>query len=363
MRALRSTGLRAHARDVWGRLRGGELTPTRAAASVAVGLFVGVTPLYGLHLFIVLGVCLPLRLDARVAYLAANISLPFIAPLLSLAEIQMGAWVRTGHALALDVPTLRARGVSAFAADLGIGAAMFAPASAAMGGALTYVIAALVMARTPFDEAVRRVGARYRGRGARFHVKAKLSSDPVARAVLALEPLGEVCDVGCGRGQLGLLLLDGAKATGVWGVDWDASKVTEASGAGDGLAAHFEKGDVRSAAIPACDTVLLIDALHYLGDAEQDALLLRAASAARHRVVVRELDPDRGWRSAVTRAQEAVTTTLRFNRGAQVRVRPIAAIARVLEGAGFAVSVTPCWEGTPFANVLVVARRGASSGS
>ena len=69
------------------------------------------------------------------------------------------------------------------------------------------------------------------------------------------------------------------------------------------------------------------------------------------------MDPERGWRSTMTILQEAVTTTLRFNRGAQLRIRSIDEVTLALEEAGFAVDVRPCWRGTPFANVLVVGTR------
>jgi SAM-dependent methyltransferase len=331
--------VRSKLREAWARLRGGELTPWRAAASVAVGLAVGVTPLYGFHLPIVLAICVPLRLDAPIAYVAANISLPFLAPFLWLAEIEIGAWLRTGIGLALDV-----------------------------GGTLTYLVtASLTHGRAPdaIDAAIARVAERYaRGRRAAFHyVRSKLASDPVARAVVGLGALAEVCDVGCGRGQLGVLLLEAGCADKVTGFDWDAAKVEDARKAAVGLAATFEAGDARSHVIAACDTVLLVDVLHYLTESEQDALLLRAAGAARRRVVLRDLDPDRGWRSRVTRIQEGITTALRFNRGANVRPRPIPALSRVLEDAGFDVKVDPCWGGTPFSNVLLVATRRESPGT
>ncbi|MGH7328291.1 MAG: hypothetical protein ACREJX_08065, partial [Polyangiaceae bacterium] len=68
----RASGLRAQGkkatlgdafRAAWRRLRGGELTPARAAFSIGVGLAIGVTPLYGFHLPLVLAICLPLGLD------------------------------------------------------------------------------------------------------------------------------------------------------------------------------------------------------------------------------------------------------------------------------------------------------------
>jgi SAM-dependent methyltransferase len=188
-------------------------------------------------------------------------------------------------------------------------------------------------------------------------VRGKLASDPVTAAIATLGPLGEVVDVGCGRGQLAVLLAEAGLATRVRGLDWDAAKVADGRKAATGLAVELEVAGATDAPIPPCDTVLLVDVLHYLTDAEQDAVLERVAAAARARVVVRELDPDRGWRSAVTRLQERVTTGLGYNRGARVNARHIEAIAGPLRKAGFTVTVEPCWGGTPFSNVLVVGTR------
>ena len=331
--------------------------------SVAVGLAIGVTPLYGLHLILVVSICVPLRLDARIAYLAANVSLPFIAPFLSFAEIQIGSWLQTGHGVSLDVEEIRARGPMAFVGDLVAGTAILAPMAAVVGGALTFGVATLLSARsktrTPLDDAIRAVAARYPRRGPSIQVKAKLASDPVTLAVTDLGAMGDVVDVGCGRGQLALVLVEMEKADHIFGLDWDAAKLAQAREAARAAGAHasFEECDVRTCDVPACDTVMLIDVLHYMSDDEQDALLARTIAAARTRIVVRDLDPDRGWRSIMTRVQEAVTTTLRFNHGAQIRVRPIASITGPLEAAGFTVTVSPCWQGTPFANVLVVGQR------
>jgi SAM-dependent methyltransferase len=247
------------------------------------------------------------------------------------------------------------------------GTLILAPAAAIAGGAVTWVIAVAAarakkrraLGATPFEAAVERVAERYaKGRRAAYHyVRGKLASDPVAARVIALGGLGEVVDVGCGRGQLAVLLLEAGTATRVTGFDWDAKKVEDAREAAAGLAAEFRAGDMREAAIPPCDAVLFVDVLHYLTDAEQDALLARAADAARGKVVVRELDPDRGWRSAVTRLQERVTTSLGYNRGARVNVRSVEKLAAPLRARGFEVRVEPCWGATPFSNVVIVAER------
>ena len=99
---------------VWRRLRGSPGRPARSALAVAVGLFIGVQPVYGLHLVLVLAICLPLELDAVLSYLVANISNPLVAPFLVFAEVEVGAYLTTGHWAAFDVAQARATGASGF---------------------------------------------------------------------------------------------------------------------------------------------------------------------------------------------------------------------------------------------------------
>ena len=63
----------------WHRLRGGELTPARAAFSVGIGILVGCTPFFGLHWLIVAVLCLPLRLDLAISYISTHIANPLVA--------------------------------------------------------------------------------------------------------------------------------------------------------------------------------------------------------------------------------------------------------------------------------------------
>jgi len=134
--------VRPKLRQAWQRLRGGELTPKRAALSVGIGLVVGLVPAYGFHWAIVLAMCVPLRLDAPVAYLAANISNPLFAPFLFLAEVQIGSLVMTGATLPLTKEALQARGPGAFIGETILGIAILAPAAALVFGWLTYVLVA-----------------------------------------------------------------------------------------------------------------------------------------------------------------------------------------------------------------------------
>jgi SAM-dependent methyltransferase len=215
-----------------------------------------------------------------------------------------------------------------------------------------------------FDEAARDVAARYKSRPAHYYVRSKLKMDPVSRALHELgskEPFGAVVDVACGRGQVALLLRALGLADGIEGFDWDAGKVANANDAAAGMeGVHFHAADVREVVLPAADTVLLVDILHYLTRAEQDDLLVRAARAARGKVIVRDVDPDQGATSLLTHGWEWVTTTLGYNRGARVSPRSFAEITTVLEGEGLHVSRELC-SARGMSNVLLVARRFAAS--
>ncbi|HYF06910.1 MAG TPA: methyltransferase domain-containing protein [Acetobacteraceae bacterium] len=220
--------------------------------------------------------------------------------------------------------------------------------------------------RAAVEAAIGRVAARYASasRFDRGFVKGKLRGDPAVAAILGHAPFGEVADLGCGRGQLGLLLLELGLAQSVTGLDLDAAKIAKgnvAAAASPAARARFAVADLATASIPACDTVLLMDVLLLMPPEAQDALLSRAAAAARRRILIRAFDPDRGWRSACGRTIERLRLLFGADpAGCTLAPRPIGDIATPLAAAGFAVSVTPCWGATPLPNVLITAeRRGA----
>lgn len=214
-----------------------------------------------------------------------------------------------------------------------------------------------------FSALVAAVAARYAGSGRLVagYVAGKLRRDPVTRAVLAEAAsggLGEVVDLGCGRGQLGVALLLAGAARSVRGLELAPRALAQAAQAAAGLAFRAEARDLaRDASVPAADTVLVVDVLYQLPDAAQAELLAAAARAARRLVVIRMLDPDRGARSALTVGLERLGRRLSPHSGAMVNPRPVAEAVSAFQAAGFAVAVRPCWAGTPFANVLLIARR------
>ena len=205
---------------------------------------------------------------------------------------------------------------------------------------------------------------RYAG-GSRFtqyYVAAKLRTDPVHLAVLALaasERCGRVLDIGGGRGQLGVALLEAGRADQVLGLDWAGGALREAERAAHGLAFQAVHWDISSSIVlPPADTILIIDVLYQLSDALQDALLEQAGAVVPARIVIRTLDSSLGLRSRFTLAAERLG---RFwpTAGAHVNPRAISSLQATLAQFGFTTSVEPCWQGTPFANVLLIARRTA----
>lgn len=134
-------GFRARVTAVLARLRGGELTPGRLSASVALGLFIGCTPLYGFHGLLVLSSAPPLRLDSLVTYLASNISLPPMIPILLFLEAQIGTWILERRFLSVSWQELAPENVGELALALAVGTPFVGAACALIGGALTLVAA------------------------------------------------------------------------------------------------------------------------------------------------------------------------------------------------------------------------------
>src|SRR5699024_4847735 len=123
--------------------------------------------------------------------------------------------------------------------------------------------------------------------------------------------------------------------------------------------AQFELRDLLEVPAADFDSVLLFDVLHYLSLAEQDQLLSIVANRlASGRILIREVDGVPSARSTFTRLGEWLASRLGVHRGRGRRhYRPISALVRRLEELGFECELHGASEGTPFANVFVLATR------
>lgn len=232
--------------------------------------------------------------------------------------------------------------------------------------------------RPGFSELVEQIVARYResGRFVQGFVRGKLKHDPVYRALLNLDlPLSEgiLLDLGCGRGIALATIATACDPDLSRGDPWrselqlvgieqrprDADVARRALGAW----AHVRTGDLRSETIPRCRIVLLLDVLLYLRPKEQDSLLLQIADALEPGgiLLIREADRSGGWRFQLTQGAERLCACVRGDVQARYHYRSRVVWTSQLETLGFAVDTQPMSRGTPFANLLFVARRPSSS--
>ncbi|HJZ83629.1 MAG TPA: class I SAM-dependent methyltransferase [Polyangia bacterium] len=221
----------------------------------------------------------------------------------------------------------------------------------------------------PRPGGMERVAACYRDAGRVYaaYIAAKLRIDPIHRAALELvPPSGEVIDLGCGSGQLALLLAWSQPARVVTGLDQDWARIARARRAAEhangAVSLRYLVSDVRTAPLQRCRAVLIVDVLHSLPPPDQDAVMRRAAHALEPGGVLLVRDVDRGvrpwWRFALVALEEALATALGWAQGsAGLWFRRADELAAVLAGEGLRVETRPMWGQTPYANVLLIGRR------
>jgi len=214
------------------------------------------------------------------------------------------------------------------------------------------------------------------GRFSWHFARGKLGMDPVFRHLLRhglIAPQAAVLDIGCGQGLLASLLQTAAlhAQQGRWPQGWAPApagaqltgielmqKDVDRARAALNDAAQFVCGDMRQAPFPASDVVVILDVLHYITIAEQDALLDRVRAVLRPggRLLLRVGDAAsrRGFRAS--QWVDHLVTFVRGHRVMPVFCRPLAAWTARLQALGFEVEPRPMSQGTPFANVLLVGR-------
>jgi uncharacterized protein (DUF2062 family) len=387
----RRRGVRRALLELLYKLRTEGESPGRMAAAVGVGVFIGTSPWYGLHLALCIVAARIFRLNQFVTYLAAHVSLPGVWPLLVLGEIQFGRWLRGKPPLPLALESFKELDslveVRQFGADLVLGSAVVGAVLAAVFAWLTYRFArrSRLRAGSPLGRLLEETSRRYVEAGvfAWEFARAKLRYDPMYFALLEggrLPREGALLDLGCGRGLL-LALVAAARAQAALG-QYPESWVPPPLGRLRGIEVHPKRarearvalgeeadirvGDLRDE-IPAemspARTVLLLDVLHYLGAEEQERLLDRAAAALEPggKLVVREADADGGAAFRRTRAAERLCAIGRGHFRQKFHFRSVKEWEEMLRSRCLEVQAVPMSGGTPYANVLIEGERSASA--
>ena len=215
------------------------------------------------------------------------------------------------------------------------------------------------------------------GRYAWNFARSKLRHDPVFLALLRrglLPDRGSLLDIGCGQGLL-LSLLNAAKAqhrAGLWPPDWPAPPMHLALRGIDlhpgrvqlarralGSSAQVDLRDLRDLDFRPCTVIVLLDVLMYLGETEQERVMSKVAAALEPGglLLLREADAGAGFAFQATKWGERLASALRGEFVQQLRYRSAAHWMTELAARGLAVEAQPMSEGTPFANILFVARK------
>jgi SAM-dependent methyltransferase len=213
------------------------------------------------------------------------------------------------------------------------------------------------------------------GRFAYHFARGKLRADPVYRAILEFGLLlgrARVLDLGCGQGLLAAWLRGAERCyeRGSWPRAWPPAPKTlstrgielmardvERARCALGSASEVSQADIRSAAFGAVDAVVILDVLHYLAPLAQLEVLqrVRAALPKRGLLLLRVGDAAAGFRFRYGQWSDKLVMLLRGHAIVAQHCRSVAQWRVLLRECGFDSEVKPMSQGTPFANVLLIA--------
>jgi SAM-dependent methyltransferase len=208
--------------------------------------------------------------------------------------------------------------------------------------------------------------------------RGKLSGDPVFAYLLehgVLHGRMRVLDLGCGRGLLAAWFLAAEKllSGGQWRPDFEVpSGITfhgvdlnaRACAVGNqaltplyGPQLTLVAGDICLTELRGYDTIMLLDVLHYIPFAHQDAMLdcIAAALPPDGLLILRVGNADGGWRFRFSQWVDLVVARAHGYRQNRLYCRTHIDWLQALQARGMTVTSQPMSRGTPFANVLLCA--------
>ncbi len=362
------------------RLRMRRDTPRQRALAVLMGVTVGCSPLFGLHLPMCIVLAKIMGVSAVTAYLASYVNNPFVAPFTLYLSLGVGHWLFTGEWPTLLLDHAHATSVWYLGRDVLMGSLIVGLTLGALLAGLVYRFSSRHEERVSLTRRLTEATARrYLDTGIFnwefVHGKLKLDTLYLGLLKAAILPHeGRLLDLGCGRGIV-LAMLETARrmyASGEWqpsyppppsklklsGVDACAQDIATARSALD-ASAELRVANLEEYQPSPSEAVLLLDVLHYLRPHQQRALVARitAALSPGGVLLIREADADAGIRFALTRIAERIHAAGRSHSRQCFHYRGKAAWVRLLEDHGFKVKTHFISRGTPFANTLFEAYR------
>jgi 1-acyl-sn-glycerol-3-phosphate acyltransferase len=203
---------------------------------------------------------------------------------------------------------------------------------------------------------------RYQGKFVEQFVRWKMKLDPMFGALDEVVPRsGFVLDLGCGYGIATHWLAQFTDGRSFLGLDYDENKIRVARRtAPDSQRIKFESADILHCDYPACDTILLLDVLHYWTPEKQQLILDKVRQALRPggRLILR--DAARAENAAHRRVNfwEKIATRLGHNQTVEgLHFQTRAELETALQKAGFAKFEIKPGSGRD-SNVLLVAVAG-----
>lgn len=209
-----------------------------------------------------------------------------------------------------------------------------------------------------------------------FFARSKLRRDPIYRAILELGLLtgrSRILDLGCGQALL-IAWLAAAKrvsAQGRWPEHWAAvpqpsairgielmARDVERAYKALGSEINVDTGDIRHVDFGKADAIVVLDVLHYLDGVAQRDVLRRARQALPPTglMLLRICDAEAGLRFRYTQWVDKLVMVARGHLAVAPLSRTVPAWRTLLRECGFESEAQPMSQGTPFANVLLIAR-------
>lgn len=116
-------------------------SPKIKALSLALGIFIGIVPVWGLQTFLAIFLASVFRLNKALSFLGSNISIPPMIPFVVLASLKVGSFIiPSQHTLSLDFNKISWQSLQTHLFQYIVGSTILATFTALILGAIFYLI-------------------------------------------------------------------------------------------------------------------------------------------------------------------------------------------------------------------------------